>query len=97
MKVILLVASIGVICQAAPGGYTAKGGVYKFGKQPSYMADAAHAGKLQLLGISCDQVISRKKQIWFVFFFPWNHFHEKTNWLFAIYLEQITVKMTALV
>ena len=33
MKVILLVASIGVICQAAPGGYTAKGGVYKFGKQ----------------------------------------------------------------
>ena len=45
MKVILLVASIGVICQAAPGGYTAKGGVYKFGKQPSYMADAAHAGK----------------------------------------------------
>ena len=47
MKVILLVASIGVICQAAPGGYTAKGGVYKFGKQPSYMADAAHAGKLQ--------------------------------------------------
>ena len=45
MKVILLVASIGVICQAAPGGYTAKGGVYHFGKQPSYMADAAHAGK----------------------------------------------------
>ena len=43
--IILLVAILGAMCYAAPGGYTAKGGVYHFGKHPSYMSDAVHAGE----------------------------------------------------
>ena len=45
IKVILLVTTLGAICQAAPGGYTAKGGIYKFKKHLTYMDDAVHAGK----------------------------------------------------
>merc|ERR1712061_297297 len=44
--IILLVATLGVMCYAAPGGYTAKGGVYHFAKHPTYMSDAVHAGKM---------------------------------------------------
>ena len=45
IKFVVFVASLAVICQAAPGGYLAKGGVYKeLGANKDYIGAAAEAG-----------------------------------------------------
>ena len=51
IKFVVFVASLAVICQAAPGGYTAKGGVYRgLGENKDYIGAAAAAGNVNKIG-----------------------------------------------